>query len=217
MLPELAVLFEVARQTPVLGTGGESPSWECERSCGEELDGYLRALLAQFDGTGDVILVPPITGTGTAFETTGDPPSISVASATSAEALARIQTAFGFPVSELAAVLRVERPTIYAWMSEAVHPQERNLRRLEAIEDLASYWTRLSEAPIGNRAKRTLGNAPSLLDLLREGEIQIPEVRSRLQAIAREQVRPAANSVRSRLGRNRTTRSPRNGDPDLLT
>lgn len=50
----------------------------------------------------------------------------------------RIKAGFGLNMTELATVLRVGRPTVYAWLNKEVDLRATNLRRLLVLADIAS-------------------------------------------------------------------------------
>src|SRR5690606_24879084 len=54
--------------------------------------------------------------------------------------IALIRAALSLNVKELALVLNVERPTVYAWMDGEFEPKERNVRRIETVWTLAREW-----------------------------------------------------------------------------
>jgi transcriptional regulator with XRE-family HTH domain len=63
--------------------------------------------------------------------------------------VARIRAALGINIKETAAVLRVERPTIYAWLRDRWDPQETNRERLQQVSRLARRWTTHARNKLG--------------------------------------------------------------------
>ncbi|MGP6206077.1 helix-turn-helix domain-containing protein [Microbacterium sp. F2] len=55
----------------------------------------------------------------------------------------RIRLAFGLSVTDLAAVLGVERPTIYSWLKDGSTPAPARLARVQQVLALADTWSEL--------------------------------------------------------------------------
>ena len=79
--------------------------------------------------------------------TTSDSPrkSQSFASASSikpsvTQMLIDIRSSFGIGMSQLAKFLRVERPTVYAWLQSRNTPRFDNKKRIESVWDVAKEW-----------------------------------------------------------------------------
>jgi len=66
------------------------------------------------------------------------------------EILLRLRAHFSLNTSELARVLGVERPTVYAWAKGTVEVRQSNRARLASLNRLMSFWTRLSPRPLGS-------------------------------------------------------------------
>lgn len=98
--------------------------------------------------------------------------------------LMTIQHWLSLNITQLARVLRVERPTIYAWMAEQSSPQMANLQRVNAVYRLAMVWSRLSDDPLGAALREPVDDL-SVLQLLEAEQIAVPAVRIRLEAITR--------------------------------
>jgi transcriptional regulator with XRE-family HTH domain len=83
------------------------------------------------------------------------------------EKLARIRANLSLSVAELARVLQVERPTIYAWMrDDSVSPRAENRFRLDQLHGLARRWERLSNLPIGKLVREANDAGDSLVSIL---------------------------------------------------
>ena len=117
------------------------------RGIGEtNLDDLLSKHTQQYGGTGSgvsnqVIFREEFSG-GTryrfAVESTLVQPSLEYSFSESAPSmLAKVKSIFALNVSDLAKVLGVERPTVYAWMDEKATPHRSNRERLEQVFDLA--------------------------------------------------------------------------------
>lgn len=65
------------------------------------------------------------------------------------EMLGIIRAAFSLTVTELAQVLRVQRPAVYSWLAGDAEPREQNLRRLISLTTLAEHWMDVADAPLG--------------------------------------------------------------------
>lgn len=83
-------------------------------------------------------------------------------------------------VNDLANVLKVERPTIYAWQSGQT-PKAHNLERIAKIEDLAMFWKDLNPQPMGVGLKLKSKNSKSVLELLSEDELRIKDIKQAMQ------------------------------------
>lgn len=93
------------------------------------------------------------------------------------ELLAEIRASLSLNIKELATVLQVERPTIYAWIRESSKPQRQNLRRLHQLHRLAQVWNRLSNKPLGDEVRAFDNKERSILHYLAEEDIPEAEVR----------------------------------------
>ena len=109
-----------------------------------------------------------------------------------------ILDAFSLPILQLARVLHVERPTVYAWMNED-EPllKADNRARLEAIADLADEWKRLGVGPAGSRARVPLTHGLSLVDLLKNEPLDVAAITQWMSAIA-EHMRGKASPFQTR-------------------
>jgi transcriptional regulator with XRE-family HTH domain len=97
-------------------------------------------------------------------------------------AVARVRTALGLNVSELARVLGVERQTVYSWLRGQSQPHKGNLKRLYAL-------SRLVQAQVGRQLDRQAIRTPgedgrSLFDLLSDELLEEGAIAQRLQLIA---------------------------------
>lgn len=217
MIPEILLAIEASRLTPRAEGYGRSPSSEWVWRCPDAFEDYFREFLSQRGGTGQVVLAPLPAGTGSAFVASDKSASLPVPNPMSAEIVANLQAAFRLSITELASVLRVKRPTVYAWMSESANPHSTNLQRLETLNRLASYWNRISDSPLEIGLKNPFDDGKSVLNLLARKEIPVSDITSRLKRLAQDHGQQSRTSVRSRLNRTKAFRTTRTGDPDLLT
>ena len=84
------------------------------------------------------------------------------------ERLSALQTAFGFTIQDLAAVLDITRPQLYKWLDAAnpTQPQEANRARLATIERIAKEWTSRSKAPLSSVSKEPLTTGGTVFTLM---------------------------------------------------
>ena len=115
--------------------------------------------------------------------------------------MASIRSAFGLTTKDLAAVLRVERQTIYAWIRGENDPSLDNSRRLRAIFSYAEEWNRLSKLPAKTALRVPLGkNNVPLLDLLTQDHLDGTAIRRHMSNTAdfvneRQNYRPSIRQL----------------------
>jgi transcriptional regulator with XRE-family HTH domain len=114
--------------------------------------------------------------------------------------LAYIQDQFSLNVSELAKVLRVSRPAVYAWLRDETEPQPEHLRRIHQIYSLAKEWRAISDAPLGRMRHSILGGT-SIISLLELELIDRSAVRNSFDAIGTTMLRTSE----TRRGRKTVT------------
>ena len=64
------------------------------------------------------------------------------------EQLAGIRRYLSLSISDLAKVLRVERPTVYSWIKGEAIPRANNVSRIGDVYSMAREWRLMSSAPI---------------------------------------------------------------------
>ena len=84
------------------------------------------------------------------------------------EQLAGIRRYLSLSVSDLAKVLRVERPTVYSWLKGEAIPRSGNVNRIGAIYSIAREWRLMSSEPIRGMLNTPYGDDTTLLGLLSE-------------------------------------------------
>jgi hypothetical protein len=99
------------------------------------------------------------------------------------EILLRLRAHFSLNTSELARVLDVERPTIYAWSKEDVTVRKQHRARLLALDRILRFWTRLSRQPLGRLKDATVGDR-TFLELLADTSISENTVCEALRDLA---------------------------------
>jgi hypothetical protein len=141
-------------------------------------DGDIRQLTANDDSDAEVISLP--------------------------EKLEMIKQNFGIGTKHLACALKVERPTVYGWMSGSV-PQEKRRERIEALATLAQYWKSISKSSLNARVFDRVEDNRTVLDLLSDDAIGPNEIKSVLKKLAEEsnsrieRLRANAEAMRDRM------------------
>lgn len=97
-----------------------------------------------------------------------------------------IQAALGLTVSHLAAVLNVERQTIYNWLQAEEPPvlQSRTRTRLAEVVDWSRKWNRRCPRPAGKLAASLDLGQGTLLDLLKQTPVNEAALQSAMNALA---------------------------------
>lgn len=131
-----------------------------------------------------------------------------------------IQDALSLSVTQLAAILRVTRSTIYAWISGDVVALRENTRtRLANLYRVARRWRARTGEPLGQLVALPLGDGePSLLGLLTERDIEDPAIEQAMQRLGDviDMQEAERRSARMRaFGRTRTS-SPEDLELDRL-
>lgn len=106
-------------------------------------------------------------------------PDVSVRSA--AEQLELIRHSLSLSVTDLARVVGVQRPTIYAWLQNGA-PRRESLERLSMLERVAMHWKSLADRPLGALSRLAAGpNGETFVILLeRASEEELRAVLDRL-------------------------------------
>jgi hypothetical protein len=117
----------------------------------------------------------------------------------STEGLSTIQHHLSLNLSDLAAVLRVSRPTIYTWLREESSPQAHNVSRMQLLFWVAKMWSGVSPRPLGSHLKTAVVESQSVFDLLSQERIDRELVRRALatcsRAMEQEAARPRPRSA----------------------
>jgi len=98
--------------------------------------------------------------------------------------LAEIRANLSLNVTELAEILKVERPTIYSWM-DGKSPRAAKTERLHDIYRIAMEWRKKSALPIGDRVRRSSPRESSLVKLLKRAELPHGKISQLLDSLAR--------------------------------
>jgi transcriptional regulator with XRE-family HTH domain len=99
------------------------------------------------------------------------------------EKLAGIRRYLSMSVTDMAKVLHVRRPTIYAWLRNEPSLRAEHMRRLEAIYKNARAWRAISSKPVGEFLSRPLTPGPTLLALLWAKKLDEAAIASRFLQI----------------------------------
>lgn len=98
-------------------------------------------------------------------------------------ALGFIKNTLSLNVSELAEVLGVSRPTIYAW-AEGGNADESNRQRLASLEELAQEWESLCSEPLGTLLRDNSERGTRILDLIKAPELPVAEIKETFKVFA---------------------------------
>lgn len=99
------------------------------------------------------------------------------------EIIALIRTIFSLNVTELAAAMKVERPTIYSWAAGKTLPHASNMRRLFKLLQLANFLTARAPRPLGRAVREIDETDESIATLLAHETINDERVQARLRTI----------------------------------
>ena len=105
-----------------------------------------------------------------------------------AEQLSDLRNVFGLNVSELANVMRVQRPTIYQWQ-RGTKLRPKNARRLGELHDIATEYREKAVASAARYLHAPQGGAPALFDLLRTEVLNRHAIESVLDRVVARQAR----------------------------
>ena len=105
------------------------------------------------------------------------------------EKLAGIRRYLSMSVTDMAKVLHVRRPTIYAWLRNEPSLRAEHTRRLEGIYKSAREWRAISSKPVGEFLSRPLTPGPTLLTLLCAKKLDEAAIASRFLQIHEAQSR----------------------------
>jgi len=98
-------------------------------------------------------------------------------------ALGYIKNTLSLNVSELAEVLAVSRPTVYAW-AEGGNADEPKRQRLAALKELAQEWESMCSEPLGTLLRDRSNSGTRVIDLLKLPELPITEIKETFKVFA---------------------------------
>ncbi len=128
-------------------------------------------------GTGSASIVRQLAGTALERPSIDSPASM----------IAEIRSILSLNVSETARALGVERPTVYAWLSERARPHRDHAVRLRRMASIASRWSSLSGSPLGSLVRAPDTQGVSLVDMLASEPLPEERIEARLQEALRHQ------------------------------
>jgi transcriptional regulator with XRE-family HTH domain len=99
--------------------------------------------------------------------------------------LAAIRSSLSLQIKEIAMLVGVERPTIYAWLQDKSTPSQQNRNRLQQIFSAACRWDRLCHLPMGDGVRSVTEKGNSILELLSRTPIPEAELDSLMRTGAR--------------------------------
>jgi transcriptional regulator with XRE-family HTH domain len=147
----------------------------------ERTEKVSRVWLDNIIGSGATLFPEPSVGTGSLVllidrETNQSGLKREVTTENLASIVAKIQSVFSLNISEVASVVGVQRPTIYAWANGDSIPHDSNYRRLQHLYNIAEvmqtkFGTKLSKLQKGRNVEGL-----SLIDLLSREKINQEEV-----------------------------------------
>lgn len=142
-----------------------------------------------FTGESKIFTTPPLIGSGVILKVINNIqkdfsshflPSSNIKSTN--HLLNDLRNHVGFNVSELAAILLVERPTIYEWLESNNEPSKKNQRRLNRICDFFEEWLKERLPTLKGYLHKNLGGY-TLLDLLRKEKLNAELIRKTITVI----------------------------------
>ena len=127
--------------------------------------------------------------------------SQDIDSRTPAEHVALIRDALALNMSELAMVLGVSRPTVYAWL-DGQEPKPEAIQDIQRISDLARQLQAMEIARVDKLVRRPIFGSQSLVEKLEAGEATGDDL-----AILKKLANKEAQSRRRTKGSGKTRRS----------
>lgn len=166
--------------------GTQDPSAWCHQS-----SGAVRPLAWTTAGRGRTSVNPWLYAImGELMQAAQNPPPVPAQDVPAA--LALIRAALSLNTAELARILMVTRPTIYAWSEGSAEAKLAKRARISSIRALAVEWERLSSHTLGTQVREPSADGRSLVDLLSEEEPDEKSILSRLKNCAGELARRVA-------------------------
>jgi len=96
-----------------------------------------------------------------------------------------ILDSFGLSKSDLAKILGITRPALYAWLDGKSEPNIENIKRLHTIYEIIKTWPDSQRQPLFHAyIERPIAeNSHSLIELLSASSIDVEEVRAMIRVI----------------------------------
>jgi hypothetical protein len=105
--------------------------------------------------------------------------------------LFKIRQALSLNITELAGILRVARPALYAWIQGRSQPHKNNWKRIDDVYELALDWRQMSVEPTGDLSKSRFGAQGSFVGALRENHLNSAQLHGMMLGMKAELVRRA--------------------------
>ena len=165
-------------------------------------------------GTVNVLAGLVMLGTGGSFAFDQDPPDATAPHAnvvildphvrvdssepffSPAARLGLVRRWLSLSITELAEVARVQRPTIYAWMSERSEPKAHNQHRLRELYRVASAWKKRVGRPFDKVVAQPKEAKAELLARLRAPSLEVAKILELFKTLA-----PTSRPAPSKLSR----------------
>ncbi len=108
---------------------------------------------------------------------------------------------FGLSKSDLAKILGITRPALYAWLDGKSEPNVENIKRLKAMYDIIKEWPDTRKQPLFHAyiERPVAGNTQSLIEMLSASSIEVEKVRTIICVI-----QSMTSERDARIGKNRT-------------
>jgi transcriptional regulator with XRE-family HTH domain len=111
------------------------------------------------------------------------------------EMVSAIRSSLSLNISEMARVVRVERPTIYEWIGGRSNPHPDNRERLSKVFAMSQEWKKLSPLPVDSYVRQPDITGKSIVDLLSEEFIDTRKVLARLKELIAVQSKTKQDSL----------------------
>lgn len=111
------------------------------------------------------------------------------------EMVSAIRSSLSLNITEMARVVRVERPTIYEWIGGRSNPHPDNRERLSKVFAMSQEWKKLSPLPVDSYVRQPDITGKSIVDLLSEEFIDTRKVLARLKELIAVQSKTKQDSL----------------------
>ncbi len=135
-----------------------------------------------------------------------------------ADIVAEVRERLSLSVTELAAILQVGRPTVYAWLRGESDPHQRNLDRLEDLKRIAADWWTLAGRPVYRHLRHTFDESGrSLFGMLKADQFEPSHIREHLERLAQlPEKRPiSVKELATKHGISAEPKSDSEGDREM--
>lgn len=133
------------------------------------------------------------------------------------EVVNTIRKSFALTVTDLAAVLGVERPTIYSWLKDQSTPSPARRQRMGLVLRLADGWVSATGGVVKPLLSARTATGMELLEALKEPKLWESEILAALSAQAADATRTNRRSHLSSLARERGVEARPTYDFDIAT